>query len=100
MANTNERARRASAAAAALAAGLLASACGGGGDGSPVIGNDPSTSSGPVGQGSGSVPPEASGSVAAMLAWARSQGTSDTAEPLRTHTFRPPLDESTETSPG
>jgi hypothetical protein len=35
-----------------------------------------------------------------MLTWAKSQGASDTAEPLRTHTFRPPLDDITETSPG
>ena len=89
--------------AVALCAGLLVSACGGGsGSGtSPPSGGDPGGSSGggTVAEGD-ALPSEASSSVASMLAWAKALGTSDTALPYRLDTFRPPLDDTTETSPG
>ena len=99
--------RSASGVTAVLLAGLLLSACGGSGDGGNV--------GGPLGAASGSpeasapvaadnagpsVPAEASSSKEAMVAWAKSLRPSDTEEPMKTNTFRPPLDETTETSPG
>ena len=88
--------------AVALCAGLLVSGCGGSGSATPP------SSDGNPGRGSGgatvaegdTVPPEASSSIASMLAWVKSLGTSDTALPYRLDTFRPPLDDTTETSPG
>jgi hypothetical protein len=99
--------RSASGAAAVLLAGLLLSACGGSGDGGSVPGpvgaaNGSPEASAPGSSDSagGSVPAEASSSKEAMVAWAKSLVPSDTEEPMRTNTFRPPLDETTETSPG
>lgn len=99
--------RSASGVTSVLLAGLLLSACGGSGDGGSgggalgAAGGSPEASA-PVAEENarGSVPAEASSSKEAMLAWAKSLGSSDTEEPMKTNTFRPPLDEATETSPG
>lgn len=103
MSKTSKRTRRASGAGAALFTALVLSACGGGGDGAPAAIN--ASPNGPGGapvaeNGAPSVPAEASSSVAAMMAWAKSLVSSDTAEPLKTNTFTGPLDDTTETSPG
>lgn len=101
MSMTRRSMRTASGVAAVLLAGLLLSACGGGGggDGSPAAGNG--SPDGPVADGgSGSVPAEASSSVARMMAWAKSLSASETDEPLKANTFSAPLDDTTETSPG
>ena len=104
MSKANRSARLVSGAAAVLLSGLLLSACGGSsgnGDGPGAGSNSPEAPGGPVADdGRGSVPAEASSSVAAMMAWAKSLVASDTAEPLKTNTFKAPLDETTETSPG
>jgi hypothetical protein len=98
--------RSASGVTSMLLAGLLVSACGGGGDGGGIGGpvgaaSRSAEASAPVAADTGgAVPAEASSSKEAMLAWAKSLNASDTEEPMRTNTFRPPLDETTETSPG
>jgi hypothetical protein len=99
--------RSASGLTALLLAGLLVSACGGSGESGGVgasVGSaggsvEPTPLDGADSAG-GSVPAEASSSKEAMLAWAKSLRSSETEEPMRTNTFRPPLDETTETSPG
>ena len=99
MSMKNRRTRLAGGVGAALFAALMLSACGGGGDGAPAAGNG--SPNGPVANdGGASAPAEASSSVAAMMAWAKSLVSSETAEPLRTNTFNGPLDDTTETSPG
>ncbi|MEO6270894.1 MAG: hypothetical protein ABIP08_11390 [Lautropia sp.] len=97
--------KSASGVSAVLLSGLLLSACGGSGDSGtgssgPVSG--PTGAAAPVASDGarGSVPAEASSSREAMMAWAKSLGSSDTAEPLKANTFKPPLDDTTETSPG
>ncbi len=107
MSTTKSKVRSASGVGAVLLSGLLLSACGGSGDSGAVSGS-PGPVSGSPGAAApvasdgarGSVPAEASSSKEAMMAWAKSLGSSDTAEPLKTNTFRPPLDDTTETSPG
>ena len=88
--------------AVALCAGLLVSGCGGSGSATPPSsdGNPGGSPGGGTVAESDALPPEASSSVASMLAWVKSLGTSDTALPYRLDTFRPPLDDTTETSPG
>lgn len=87
---------------AALFAGVLLSACGGGGGGTDApSGSGGGTALPPVAEdGTARVPAAASGSVSAMMAWAKSLVSSDTAEPLGTRGLNAPLDETTETSPG
>lgn len=98
--------RSASGVCAVLLSGLLLSACGGGdsGNGSgspgPVSGSPGASAPVAADDARGSVPAEASSSREAMMTWAKSLVSSDTAEPLKTNTFRPPLDDTTETSPG
>jgi hypothetical protein len=86
--------------ALALCGGIVISACGGGSSsGSPSASADNPGVGPPVAEGE-DVPSEASGSVASMLAWVKSLGASETAHPYRLDNFRPPLDDTTETSPG
>ncbi len=86
--------------ALAICGGLLVSACGGSSDsGTPPAAADDPTNGQPVAEGE-NVPSEASSSVASMLAWVKSLGASETAQPYRLDKFRPPLDDTTETSPG
>lgn len=83
-----------------VGAAVLLSACGGSGgsDGPPVVSANPGGGAAlPEGEG---VPSEASSSVASMLSWVKSLGTSETTQPYRLESFRPPLDDVTETSPG
>ena len=102
-ARKNESARPLRWVAIALCAGLFVSACGGGsGSGTPPpSGGAPGGSAGgeTVAEGD-ALPSEASSSVASMLAWVKSLGANDTALPYRLDDFRPPLDDTTETSPG
>jgi hypothetical protein len=84
----------------AICGGLLVSACGGSSDsGTPLAATDDPAGGQPVAEGD-NVPSEASSSVASMLAWVKSLGASETAQPYRLDNFRPPLDDTTETSPG
>ena len=108
MSKTSKRIKRTSAVATMLLAGLLVGACGGSSDssdssGSPSVSADPPAGAGgPVARDTrgGSVPAEASSDVRSMLTWAKSLSRSETSEPYSTKTFRPPLDDTTETSPG
>jgi hypothetical protein len=107
MLRNHTRLRSASGVTGVLLAGLLLSACGGSGDGGGVGGPVGAASSSPessapaaADNAGASVPAEASSSKEAMIAWARSLKSSDTEEPMKTNTFRLPLDETTETSPG
>jgi hypothetical protein len=103
-ADRNRFARASTWLALALCTGVLVGACGGGSEsGTPPAGGNPAGGSpgGGTAVAEGDpVPAEASSSVASMLAWVRSLGTSDTGLPYRLDTFRPPLDDTTETSPG
>jgi len=107
MSRKDKSMRSASGVIGVLLAGLLLSACGGSGDGGIDGGpagaaNGSPQASAPVAADTagGSVPAEASSSKEAMIAWAKSLRSTDTEEPMKTNTFRPPLDETTETSPG
>ena len=89
--------------ALAICAGLLVAACGGGGDSATPAGGSEGgggTNGGPALAEGDPMPAEASRSVAAMLSWARGLGTNDSGLPYRLDGFRPPLDDTTETSPG
>jgi hypothetical protein len=90
--------------AVVFCAGFFVAACGGGGDsGAPPSGANPAgpdTGGGTAIAAGDPMPAEASRSVASMLAWARGLGTTDTGLPYRLEGFRPPLDDTTETSPG
>jgi hypothetical protein len=75
---------------ALVAMGAALAACGGGG-----------SSSGPAAAAAapateGAVPVQASASVAGLIAWASTVPRSDTAEPVDTDAFHPPVDDSAE----
>jgi hypothetical protein len=75
----------------AALAGLGVSACGGGGSGTQAAAAPSSALD--------SVPPAASTSVGALIAWASHLPRSDVAEPLSTSTFTPPVDDTAEPTP-
>ena len=69
---------------------LALSACGGGNSASAPA------PAAPVATTTGSVPSQVSESVAALISWASTLPRSDTAEPLNTDAFRPPVDNGSE----
>ena len=72
----------------AAAVTLSLSACGGS--------DSASAPASPVTTATGSVPPQVSVSVAALINWASVLPLSDTSEPLNTDAFHPPVDDGAE----